>query len=952
MRLARAFFADLRLAAARLRAELFSTLALIVVLSPTVAVWLATPLYAESASTRLLAGRIGEQRVDGASERPFGYLLTYDRLAGGGTRSAPEAQTVTDYLLDDTTTPLGATLRDHRVLRSSQPVEVADPSDVGSLGRLAVSSMNGFARGVQFVAGAAPGVTADAQSENGAAADTGRIGAALRADLAAEFGWSVGQEFELFDPQARFAGGQETAQLVLSGIWEPLSEPLVADRFITAGNLNDSLVVQDAAFVELFGDASVVSAVRWLLLLDADRVTTDDVDGLLRRGTSVGRDVEDLMRGTRVALDPADALADYQANVERLDQGLRNFALPALVLAMAIATFGVWMRWNSRRAELLLLRRRGVSKLRLLGPVTIEALVTTLVAVSLGLALAVVLARVMGRATTFLRFDGDDPLTLVLNSRVQQPAIWAALAVFVLQLIPAVLASRVDLAGEARTSTGGIRQPWWQRTRLDLVVVAGVALFAAFVLRSDVVGSELLDEPAVVLLPALTSLAVALVAVRLLSWLAGLVATAVTRTRGTSLAIASRRLARGGSLIAPALMLLVITGALAVYTGSLARTLDLQLLDREHHRVGAELAIEDDPGTQAASQFGIVDGVPVPLEVRPQAYDPELYGRVWGVERASRMARLAGQISPTAGGDPIAVNITAIDPTTFAQAAFWRDDYARRALPELMTDLTTIPDAMLLPDRVIGQRSLRIGDTVRARVPLGGSSVDSEFVLVGSFSQFPGWIPARDNPPAVVVLADLEARAGRNVARQVFYSIDDGRRDDAQTRADFQRLGIGTQRPASAADRVNRLQARPDRQGVFGVLSMTFGLSLALTVAALVASTTFGFSRQRIELGVLRAQGLSATQLAAVVGFELLAVGVVGIGLALATGLAMAKWYLPRLIGDPANAAPRLLTEIDWATSFGVAAALAALIAMLTVVTLLLCRRMRLFEATKVGVAS
>ena len=66
---------------------------------------------------------------------------------------------------------------------------------------------------------------------------------------------------------------------------------------------------------------------------------------------------------------------------------------------------------------------------------------------------------------------------------------------------------------------------------------------------------------------------------------------------------------------------------------------------------------------------------------------------------------------------------------------------------------------------------------------------------------------------------------------------------------------------SASSDQITKELKRPERQGLFGVLSVGFMASALLTVLGFLLYALFSFRRRFIELGTLRAIGLSTTQL-------------------------------------------------------------------------------------------
>lgn len=933
-----------RLTLRRMRTTMGLLLASVVASAALVAIWVGIPLYAESATASLLTTQVDEAD---SSTVPFGYLFSFNRLSGGN-QSWSALQPVNDYLVAGDT-PFGSAVRANRQYVETVPFDlVADPdTNGGALGRAGFSSLTQVAESVVMVAGAAPADTSD-----------GLVEAMISEAMAAERDLSVGQELTVVGPQPAGVDVPPSVAVRISGIWSlPAGDLLPEDRFLRSGPMRESLVVTEAAFatgLAPLGDA-VVSNAQWLVLLDSSTVTTDTVDGLLGRTDDINRAVDDRLAGTRLLISPERSLVGYQDEVERVNNGLGAFSVPTLALVVFVAGLVAAMSWSQRAAETDLLRRRGVSAHLIVASSAIEAVIIAALALLVGLGLAIAVASVMVKTSTFLHFDGGIDLAVSATSRAQGAAVGVAVLVVALQLAPSLGVYRWSGRTLSRRAETRLGAPWWQRVYLDVAVIAAVGFFAWFVLRSDALRGDLLDDPVVILLPAALSVAAGLVVLRVLPPLLERLGRLLERTNSTSLLLVVRRAARVPTALAAPLMLLVVTGALSVYTASLARTLDLQLLDQAYHQVGGANSVVGDDGGES-SIFELVNGRPrVVRGAGGPPVDPSAYARVWGLDSATRLAQLPARAIGVGGSTTIPVELTAIDTSTFAGTAFWRDDYATQPLTELLDRLDATPDGVLMRRQAMRSNSLRVGDVIDVVVTVGNRGVDIPMVIVGTFDQFPTWTPSNEFTPIVVSLGDLEARVGFSVARRVIFSRDQaddagtGLVDDLQTRADLHRVGVASARVESAADIAGRAQTRPERQGVFGLLTVSFVLSSLLTLAAFVFYAAFGFTQQLTEVGMLRAVGLKLRSLFILVGCDLLLVALVGTGAAVLTGVGMARVVLPRLVGTRPGAAPVLLQETDWAATIAIAVALVLAFVLVTALVLAGLRRIRLFEAIKLG---
>jgi putative ABC transport system permease protein len=156
---------------------------------------------------------------------------------------------------------------------------------------------------------------------------------------------------------------------------------------------------------------------------------------------------------------------------------------------------------------------------------------------------------------------------------------------------------------------------------------------------------------------------------------------------------------------------------------------------------------------------------------------------------------------------------------------------------------------------------------------------------------------------------------------------------------------------SSAERNIRAEQERPERQGLFGLLSVGFLASAILTVLGFLLYALFSFRRRFIEMGMLRAIGLSIQQMTALLAAELAFLVLLGIGVGTALGVFASRLFVPFLqIGaSAASQYPPFQIEIAWLSIIQIyilffllfIAALGALSALLV--------RMKIFQAIKLG---
>jgi putative ABC transport system permease protein len=113
----------------------------------------------------------------------------------------------------------------------------------------------------------------------------------------------------------------------------------------------------------------------------------------------------------------------------------------------------------------------------------------------------------------------------------------------------------------------------------------------------------------------------------------------------------------------------------------------------------------------------------------------------------------------------------------------------------------------------------------------------------------------------------------------------------------------------------------------------------------------FSFRQRFIELGVLRAIGLSSGQMAIFLAWELAFLILSGLVLGTGLGIFVSELFIPYLqIGaDAVSLTPPFVVEIAWPAIFRIYSIFGLLFFAALIILTALLLRMRIFEAVKLG---
>ena len=319
-----------------------------------------------------------------------------------------------------------------------------------------------------------------------------------------------------------------------------------------------------------------------------------------------------------------------------------------------------------------------------------------------------------------------------------------------------------------------------------------------------------------------------------------------------------------------------------------------------------------------------------------------------GVVAAARVGRYVGEAQ--IGDQRVRGRYLGIDRADLGQVAFWRRDFAPYSFGSLLNGLATSPDALLVNESFAREHGLRAGDFFRLTVILNEDQVELVTQIVGTFQYFPTWYPAADGPLFVGNLETLFAQTGGELPYEVWLQTnsepDELILDEAL--AARQLFGWTWTEPYS---RIVAEQRRPDRQGVFGLLSVGFIAAALLTVLGFFMYALSSLRQRFIALGILRAVGLTQKQMTVYLAVELAFLILSGLTLGTGLGVLVSQQFIPywQIGANGAELVPPYLVEIAWPAVMQVYILFGLMFFVALTVLVILLRRMKIFQAIKLG---
>ena len=921
---------------------------------------LSVPLYADATYFRLLREELLAGREVELTQKPVDYAplsFVFELKAAG--KNSPQwknAVEVDQYLANGALRTIGLpVLQVVRRFRTDgyfmfPPRDPENPGTQYSLTTANFAFVTPMDETITVVNGTTPQPFVSLLREGDA------IEAMASEGFANEFGVQVGDIYSL-----RTEERQVPVHIV--GLWRARD---TAAPYWDVKDQNLLLVHEDtyAGIISDTVDDELVNSI-WTITADGSSLHAGDVKPLEERIRSIESRAGTLLPKTALIASPLEALARYQENAPTLTYLLFAFSVPILSLILAFIGLVAGLFVGQQRGEMAILRSRGASAFQVVGMSLLQGVLLGTVALAGGIGLGIWITHSIGRARSFLNFSAAGGLRVDMTEQVLGYGLLGIAIILILQiLIPTLGAAENTIVTYKQERARSLRAPWWQRYWLDIILLIPAA-YGLWQLteqsKKALSGAEgipdPLQNPLLLLVPALGILSVALFTLRLVPRLMALISWSLRRSKSVGFLMAARYLERTPAFYSAPLVLLVLTLGLSAFTASLALTLDSQLDKQVHYRAGADMNLleqgttfnEDSP--DPVYTFGPVeDHLSIP-----------------GVESATRVGRY--KFSAIVPDGNIQGTFLGIDRLTFPAAAFWQRDFASEQLGVLMNQIAANPKGILVPDSLLEKYNLKVGDKLQVAITTGvaGLSLPLEATIVGSFDLFPTWYP-EEGTVIVGNLDELFLTAGAEYPHEVWLGTT--RSADPEfiayavrgfsilldQQADQSKLvqnGLNTivREWKSAELDIRAEQRRPERQGLFGLLSVGFVASALLTVLGFLLYALFSFRRRFIEMGMLRAIGLSIRQMTSLLAAELAFLIALGIGVGTLLGVFASRLFVPFLqIGASAQSQyPPFQIEIAWSSIVQIYILFIVLFVVALSALSALLMRMKIFQAIKLG---
>ncbi|MFN8442768.1 MAG: ABC transporter permease [Caldilineaceae bacterium] len=740
--------------------------------------------------------------------------------------------------------------------------------------------------------------------------------------LAQEMGVRPGETFRVTVNLSQFP-----VPVRVRGLWQA-KDPHESFWFSNPDQaMKNTFLIQRSGYIQ-FAEPMMAAgsgSVSWPIMLDDSAMNPAHARQYAQgyqRGMTI---INQFLPGAKLDVSALDPLEKFVQRQSTLTTMLISFNLPALGFLLAFLMLIAMIVADWQRRETAILVSRGMGTPSVLALTALEEAILYLVGVPLGILFGMWLARMMGYTSSFLTFISRDPLPVSMQG-LDYRYVAAALAVALLaRLLPALQASKQSVVTEERTRIRPLRAPWFQRVFLDILLLLPTwYAYQQLTLRGSLGAltgdrpEDILQDPLLVLLPALMIFCAALLSMRfffiimrIFDWLARWV-------RWLPLHLSLRQISRAGQYAVTPLLLIIVVLGLGIYTATLAASLDQWLLDRVHYSVGTDVSFlpmppgSDSGDSGSSSGTDAADSSWVPTKAEFSDLD--------GVISAGRVGRYPARI-PSESDREIRGHFLGVDRADFSRVAWFRNDFADQPLGALMNLLAFDDANVLVPERYLELTKFHVGDKIKLTINYDEITVTEDFKIAGTYQYFP---TVYDDDLTVIGNLDyLFLLTGIDLPYDVWMQTNgklvsslDPLGNTNNTTGVFRQvkdeMGIIPGQARDARLLIEQERGKFERVGVFGTLSVGFLAATLMAILALLIYSYASLQERLYQFGVLRAIGIRKRQALMQVALEYSILTLFGALAGWLIGVQTAQLFAPffRITGRPEIALPPLIPII------------------------------------------
>lgn len=633
--------------------------------------------------------------------------------------------------------------------------------------------------------------------------------------------------------------------------------------------------------------------------------------------------------------------------------------------------------------DISVLKSRGASRPQIFGMYVAQGFFVGAVAFPVGILFGVGVCRVLGASGGFLQLMARVPIVVEISSQALLFGAVAAAFSFFAMILPVIRFSRVAIVEHKLGKSGKPKKSLWQRYFLDIICL-GAAIYGIynFNVQQEIAaaGTDFID-PTLFLSSTLFMVGLGLFCLRIFPYIIKLVFWLGRRFMPISLYTALLRVARSAGEEQFIMIFLVFTMAIGIFSAQAARTINLNAEHEIRYLGGADLVVDEtwliNEETWRDNRFLVFfqPGIDEFVFIEPNSdilmdfEEADSATRVLD-ERNNPLTSVTavGRRGAGAGARVQDAMFMAIEPQSFGETVWFRDDLLQIHLNYYLNTLSQVPNGVLVSEnfRGMGFTVGSILDINHTRIipnpgdgpPLIVQNEAGPIVIVGFIERWPAFEPVtREELPDGNII-DVEnslivGNLGYFRHQWGVFPYQVWLRTSTPTNQFFFDFFEGSNIRAGAIhDTENAVvlgRLDPLLQGTNGILTVNFIAALLICFTGFLIYWLLSIRERVLQFGIFRAMGLTMRSIIGLLINEQIFITITALIIGALVGEISARLYVPLLQMAYTNQVIPLIVVMqarDYTTLFIV---MGAMILICLAVLIAFISKIRIDQALKLG---
>ncbi|MBR6321676.1 MAG: FtsX-like permease family protein, partial [Lachnospiraceae bacterium] len=734
---------------------------------------------------------------------------------------------------------------------------------------------------------------------------------------------------------------------------------------------NEVLLIPEEDFKEFFTDnpsySKSISADETLLFEYQD-IDVAKARVLLQAATNCTAKFTEMKK--TVNISPASnfrtMLTDFFKNEVKIRRLYYALQTPIFFLLILFIIMAAGQTAELERAEIAVLRSRGVSAFQVMMIYFFQSLILSAIAFLFALPLSLLIVRVLCSASDFLRFVRGRKYLISLNGKALLYGAGGGLVSIIAMMIPVIPRLKTNVINRhQRVRRRFLKEmPLWQKLCIDIVLIAlsvyRLTLFKEH--QSDLIMRAIRGEtadPRLFIYALMLMLGISMFLLRVVPLIVRGIYLILQKILSPAQYTALLRLIHTKKQQSFITIFLAMTLALGVFSAMTANTINTNREENTVYLTGTDVRILDLWTGEEKEELDANFKHYKPPRYTFQYKEPDFaaYTTKESVESSTRVL-LDDRAAVASGGGHDRVTLMGISPKEFGETIRFDSTILNHHINEYLNLLSMDSNGVILSSNFKKKYKLEVGDQI-TYFPYGDYNYMVNGTVFAFVDYFPGYskmtyktnskgvLESTENYLIIANYSTLRALYGVR-PYEVWLKTDD---EGQEIKSYIEDNGIITSKIVYLREKLNGKGRDPVMQGTNGILTGNFVTAMVLSFTGFLIYWILSVRERELQFGIFRAMGMSMREVIGMLLTEQLFITGGSVVIGAFSGAAAAYLFLPLLQVAYSSAETAIPLKIIM-DPYDVLRMLAVIVVMLILCMIILgiqIRRMKVSQALKLG---